>query len=337
MHAQLTKEELLVELANNSGLIPIEIDLNDSNITWMDLESYHCYEGFFHKSLDTFIALKSLHGKTPLIFRTNLHVLEDEGILKDYIYPTGFIFHPGRCGSTLLAKVLAKSRDNFVLSEANAHNQILVSKDKNKSLFKNLVLAMGRKRVATHKYHFIKFTSFNILHFDFIKSVFPDVPAIYIYREPMRILSSISNNPTGWLTLEDFELKEQFSGISANEINSFNQTEYAAKVLINFFSMAFNAKTKGLNYLNYNQLSPSNLPKILESFNVNFSAEQIEMMQTVFNFDSKVEHKKHTYLTDVSTGKNMQIEIDDSLKTALRKLYQQFDESDLNVIKNSVR
>lgn len=333
MHVQLTKEELLVELANNSGLIPIEIDLNDSKITWMDLETYHCYEGFFHKSLDTFITLKSLHGKTPLIFKTNLHVLEDEGILKDYIYPTGFIFHAGRCGSTLLAKVLAKSRDNFVLSEANAHNQILVNKDENKSMFKNLVLAMGRKRVATHKYHFIKFTSFNILYFDFIKSVFPDVPAIFFYREPMRILSSFSSNPTGWLMLEDIELKEQFSGISANEINSFNQSEYAAKVLINFFSMALSAKTKGLNYLNYNQLSPSNLPKILEYFNVNFSAEQIEMMQTVFNFDSKIEHKKQTYLTDVLTGKNMQIEIDDSLKTALRNLYQQFDESDLNVIK----
>lgn len=332
MNAHLTNDEFLSEFENHQGLIPIEIDLSIRKITWMDLEKYHCYEGFFHKSLDTFITLKSLQGITPTFFTTNLNTLEDERILKDYINPTGFIFHAGRCGSTLLAKVLSASRQNLVLSEAESLNQILVYRDEYKAILKNLILSMGRKRIATHEHYFIKFTSFNILFFDLIKSVFPDVPSIFIYREPMRILSSFGKNPAGWLNLADKNLKEKITGISAKEYNSLNQTEYAVKVLINFFTNALNTKANSLKYLNYDHLTIQNLPRILDTFNVNFSDDQMLKMQSQFKLDSKVEHRTQAFISEGTDEELNQQEIDNSLKVQLSDSYQELVNSDLNVI-----
>ena len=87
----------------------------------MDLDGYHCYEGFFHQSLVSYLSL--LKANPPYRVRTPVNILSDVQI-PDAIHPTAFIFHAGRCGSTLLAKVLARSRANLVLSEVAAHNEV---------------------------------------------------------------------------------------------------------------------------------------------------------------------------------------------------------------------
>lgn len=335
MQQHLTKEELLKELHAHSGFIPIDIDLNNKQLNWIDLEAYHCYEGFFHKSLYSFNALKILQtGKSkPATFSTNIDVLDDENILSDYVYPTAFIFHAGRCGSTLMAKVLARSRDNMVFSEANPHNQIwsLLSENgnveingKNKTIYKNLLLAMARKRLHSHKTNFIKFTSYNILFFDFIKSVFSDVPAIFLYREPLRILSSFQRNPSGWISSKDKFLS---SLISNNKLE--NILEFAAKALICFFQTALNTK---INLLNYNQLTPENLPVILKSLNANTSKEQIELMETQFNFNSKTEYQRHDFFVEQEKQNKFNEVIDNNLRDELIYLYEELLSSGLNIV-----
>lgn len=338
MQKHLTKKELLNELKTRSGLIPIEINVNYQKLVWMDLETYHCYEGFFHKSLDTFASLKALQNKETITFTSDLNVLTDENILTDNIYPTGFIFHAGRCGSTLLTKALAHSRENMVLSEAAPHNQIhtFTGNDKageNKTLYKNLILAMARKRVATHNTHFIKFTSFNILFFDFIKSVFPDVPTVFLYREPMRILSSFNKNAPAWLSMNN-EITEWLSGNSVISATRMNPSELAAKCLSDFFSAALRAGDS-LKLLNYKQLIGENLPQILKAFNTEVTNQQLKQMQSRFKYNSKTENRMEEFSTDESDNNKTDVfDLNESVTHNLLNLYKELSESNLNLISN---
>src|SRR5580765_1142235 len=126
MSSYLSKEELIRKLSICCGLIPVDLDVPKRELIWRDLGQFHNYEGFFRTSLETFSQLRAL-GKQKEVdefYRTDLEVLESDEILTEYIYPTAFIFHAGRCGSTLLSKSIARSRSNLVFGEAEAHNRI---------------------------------------------------------------------------------------------------------------------------------------------------------------------------------------------------------------------
>ena len=300
MGSHLSLKEIVAKLASCRGLIPIDLDVEKRELIWRDLGQFHNYEGFFSTSLAMFAQLKARGNQkeTEDDPRTDLDVLESDEILSDCIYPSAFIFHAGRCGSTLLSKALARSRANLVFGEAEAHNKIWaaftndwqsepVFGEEQRLLYRHLILAMGRRRLETHKYHVIKFTSTNILLFDLIRSVFPDVPAIFIYRKPEAILRSFINRPPGWYTTRSAPLKAFVAGIDSDLCES----EFYHRAVTRFFSRALDAEKDGLRFLNYQRLTAENLPTILAALNIAADSDQLKLMQDQFEYDSKTEYK----------------------------------------------
>jgi hypothetical protein len=333
MSSYLSKEELIRKLGVCSGLIPVELDLNKRELIWRDLGRFHTYEGFFRTSLATFAQLRSL-GKPGVIeesFHTDVGVLDSDEILTEYIYPTAFIFHAGRCGSTLLSKSLARSRSNLVFGEADIHNLIWgvfsdswqsepVFGEREKRLYKHLILAMGRRRLDTHKNHIIKFTSTNILMVDLIRSVFPDVPTLFIYRTPTAILRSFLKQSPGWANSSSEQLRNFVSGFEAVP----QELEFYQRTITRFFSAALDAEKKGIRFLNYDRLTAPNLATILSALKIYAEHEQLKKMQDQFEYDSKSEyklkpHEKREVLTEMTVTK----ELDD--------LYQRLLDSDRNI------
>jgi hypothetical protein len=290
----LANEAFFDELKNRKGLIPISIDVDNQKIVWLDMEAYHFYEGFFHKSLDTYFSLKKFD---VISFTTDLNILEDDRVLTDYIYPTGFIFHAGRCGSTLLAKTLARSRENLVISEASPLNQVLrvftkngeqtaAENDKSKHIYRNLLLAMSMRRVASHQYCFIKFTSYNIRFFNFIHSVFPDVPAIFLTRDAAKIVASFQKRAPGWLNDKNPNIFKTLSGSRETD---------AQMIVRDFLACAADQPVNVLKPIEYEMLKPENLSFILSCFNISPNETQVELMKSQFAFDSKVEFNKKPF------------------------------------------
>ena len=105
----LSLDELKSELTRLPGLIPIGFDRSLRQLRWLDLSTYHCYQGFFRDALAFYRALSA---SEPAEMCSGLDVLAAPDLIPGAIAPTGFIFHAGRCGSTLLARVLARSRSN---------------------------------------------------------------------------------------------------------------------------------------------------------------------------------------------------------------------------------
>lgn len=342
----LTIEQLLSELEHRPGLVPIDVDATRRHLVWFDFDTYHFYEGFFHKSLDRFIAIKKSRPTSSAVvtFVTDLNVLRDPRIITDSIYPNAFIFHAGRCGSTLLARVLAGNRRHLVISEAPTHNQIwltLVGADskrpeateENKQIYKRLILAVGRRRLPEHHLHFIKFTSFNILFFEFIRSVFPDVPAIFLYREPGPILDSFVRNPPGWLTSKDETMAKLLTGIQENKIDPRSEVT-AARVLTEFFEAGLRAESAGTRLLNYSALSPQNLPAILDALGIQgigTTAQLLARMRNQFQFSSREEHRLAVFVPP-SLAEPRNLHIEPHLMQSLEKLYDDLRRCESNVV-----
>jgi hypothetical protein len=294
MIQRLTAQGIIDKLATYKGLIPSAIITDGKEILWQDIESYHFYEGFFHKSLNTFTALK---GQNIAQFITDVSVLKNQIPVSNSLYPTAFIFHAGRCGSTNLAKVLARSRQNLVISESGPLNRILQSltlpgksapeqSSENLSMYRNLVLALGRQRVKTHKRYFIKFTSFNILFFDFIHAAFPDVPCIFLTRPVDEILNSWQKKLPGWLGTQApwmMDLLSEITGAGLKEI------------VEGFLRVAAEKNSSVLKHIDYRTLTAEGLPQTLAHINVFPDNDEMEQMASQFRFDSKAEFNKKLF------------------------------------------
>ena len=115
------------------------------------------------------------------------------------IPPTAFLYHEGRCGSTLVSNSLtalepAKTR---TYSEPLPVMQALLDCDKTRvncnldmaaNLFRDVVYMMGRTSNAEEGRLFFKLLPGSILGVSAVKQAFPDVPWAFIYRDVSKIV-----------------------------------------------------------------------------------------------------------------------------------------------------
>ncbi len=269
----LSLDELKSEMARLPGLIPVGVDSSSGQLRWLDLASYHCYQGFFRDALAFYRALST---SEPAEMCSRLDVLAVPDLIPDTIAPTGFIFHAGRCGSTLLARVLARSRSNMVFSEASAHNQMwrLISAQDtlDLALYRSLLTGMGRQRLPSYRHHIIKLTSWNIVQSAFIQTAFPDAPALFLFREPGRLLESYGREQAPWMGID--------TGIGL----VWNTPEAAIEA---FFEAAIARSGPRFRVLDYADLTPERLPLILQYLCVEVSPAELRQMTSEFLFDAK--------------------------------------------------
>ena len=342
----LSNQEFFRELNSSKGLIPVKIDAKRGRMIWQDLGQYHNYEGFFSISLKTIEGLNRLKkDRPPERIETDINVLDSDLVLTDYVYPTGFIFHAGRCGSTLLAKSLAKSRSNLVFGEAEPHNAIwnIITDNWRKiadpteqyvQMYRRLILAMGRKRLSSHKNHFVKFTSFSVLLFDFIKAVFPDVPMIFLYRDPVAMLASFEKNPPAWLKHRSGPFGDFIVGHWENNLPENSLGTYCENAISRFFEAALQAGNGGMRYLNYNFLTAHHLAEILRVFDVAITPEELAIMQTQFEYYSKTDFSLRDYDAATQKPDEKGERTGDAIRDRTLQLYQRLTSSDLNIIKS---
>jgi hypothetical protein len=273
MPAVLSRTNLVSELHRLPGLIPVSIEPTERLLHWVDLGQYHCYQGFFR---DALALHRALLAREPETFISEMEILDQNLDAEGYVPPTGLIFHAGRCGSTLLARVLARSRKNIVFSEAAAHNQIwrCIPEDNRYGYarYRNLLTAMGRRRLPSYANHLIKFTSWNIVKFPFIRSALPTPPALFLFREPVRLLESYKREVAPWM--------EKVTGIG----NVWTSPEAAIK---SFFEAALAVRDSRFRVLEYTDLTPGSLPEILHYLGGSVSPAELTQMSMEFRFDAK--------------------------------------------------
>jgi hypothetical protein len=138
--------------------------------------------------------------------------LADLAGLPPGVAPTGFIFHMSRCGSTLLSRMLAAVPTNIVLSECSPLDAVLrggtASPEERVGWFRSVVNALAQPRSGFEKNMFVKFDCWNIAQLPLVHRAFPNVPWLFIYRNPIEVLASHLHIPARWTFPEQLAPRE---------------------------------------------------------------------------------------------------------------------------------
>jgi hypothetical protein len=276
-----------------TGWVPFRVfrDGTDLLVDWCYVGPARFTQPFFEDTIR--IQMRNPFG---LLFRhlTSFQMLGD--LYKDSpgLLPTGFVFHLSRCGSTLVSQMLASLDENIVISEAPPIDRVIreASSDRNLShqgrlsYLKWIIGALGQRRTGAETQYFIKFDCWNTLDIDLICEAFPNVPWIFLYRNPVEIMVS-QMRERGVHTIPG-AVGSIVPDLDLAQALQMPAEEYCAMVLARICEsvLRFSPGDKGM-FVNYSELPGAVTGVIAKHFGIEFSKEAFEKMTSTTKFHAK--------------------------------------------------
>lgn len=263
-------------------------------VDWCYLGATRFTEPFFEATIDSVI-----HTPFNSLFRrrTPMAELARWNAECPGLKPAGFIFHMSRCGSTLITQLLASLPQYVVLSEPPPLCSLLqprlggpdASAAQKAVWLRWLVSALGQPRIdrntEVERRVFVKFDPPSIVALPLVRQAFPDVPWIFVYREPAEVIVSNLRVMSPWATPG---LLAQLPGIDRALIPSMPEDEYAARAIAMVTELASRYFPDPLGMLvNYTQLPAIVWGELQHHFGMAFSAAEIDGLKRVATFNAK--------------------------------------------------
>jgi hypothetical protein len=280
--------------ASLDGWIPFRLSRSEDRLIadWCYLGEFRLTEPFFEDSLRR--AFRQSPGsaswrQTPadvLIERTGTH---------PGIGPDGFIFHMSRCGSTLIAQMLAASKRNVVISEAPPVHSALyaeellpaISDEKKIALLRGVIHALGQTREGGEQRYFVKLDCWHALDLGLVRRAFPDVPWVFVYRDPVEVLASQARVPAAWTVPGMVTMH----GIDLSPVEyATNRMEYAARILARICESALVHVADGGLPVNYADLPDAVFHRIASHFGCTWDEDEAGVMRKASRLDAKSRH-----------------------------------------------
>lgn len=331
-------EPFRTTLENIPGLVPVEVNPRARGIAWGDIGSFELNQAFYDWGL------RECHESTGIksITQTALTVLAEDDLIPDALAPSGFIFHMARCGSSLLAKALAHGQGNLVISEPEPLNQLLFSLTENQltqqiedpeklRMLGNMILALGRKRGLDNHRYYLKFSSWNVLQAETISRIFPDVPCLFLYRNPEEVMVSIAREPTGFSQGKSHQIGAAMSGCDRSTLDQMSQQQYVAAVLAQMATHAISQVN--MRFLDYTRINAEQFPAVLELFGHQPDSGSMQAMCEQFKYDSKQSQGLSSFSQDsVSKQAAVTPAIRDACEQWLAQPIRMMQESENNLV-----
>lgn len=338
----LSVEQALPRIKENRGLIPIAIDPTcGGKVFWADIGRHPFREWQFMYSIQCLSRRQDIGDA----FVTDIEILLREEIIEEAVRPSGFIFHISRCGSTLFAKALARSAKHLMInqggplqrgfwaSSTNDWRHPLPATADRLKMFRHIVLAMARRRIDSQQTCFVKFISWNVLYVDFIRRAFPEIPCMFLYRNPVEVMASVFKETTAALLAKGTREGSFLSGRNHADTASMSGIDYLTKCYANYFRAALSAEGADMTYLNYHHLQAKNFSAILRhAFGYEPSTNELDLMRTQFEHHAK-DDTDRTRFTDDRAIKQATISHDDRriVERELSGLFEQIELSGSNL------
>lgn len=207
----------------------------------------------------------------------------------DSLQPDGFIFHMSRCGSTLVAQMLAALDDSIVISEAAPIDTVLQSTraadpDVAAQALRAIIAAFGRKRAGNERRYVVKLDAWHTLALPMFRRAFPDVPWVFLYRDPVEVL--VSQMRQLGLQMVPQYFPPSFFGIAAEACSM--DDDYCARVLAAVCGAVLDHHASGGGLLlNYRQLPEAVCTAILPHFGIAYSERERAHMHRAAQQDAK--------------------------------------------------
>lgn len=322
-------------VAADEVLVPVDLRRDKSNIfvvAFLLPRSYFC-EPFFVDSLaKSFDFLKS-QIKLPLedeLLARPVHCDEkdprvvripiDEFIKKHNKVSIdknlGFVFHMSRCGSTLVAQMLAHNDRLFVLSEPTIINAVLdpsldITLTDRMTLLNSSVASLVSCSPVLCERVFIKFRSWNILYLDSILKEFPDIRWLFIHRHGLEVLASVLEKPPGWLRSRISYSKyfADFLKIDNDAIRKISEEEFIARMLGVFCHIAAESDSAHVSFIDYINLKDNFFDIIKKQWEIDLVDQERQTMIEISRLYSKDVSKNTPFFSDSEIKMNKATEM----------------------------
>jgi len=289
--------------ADLKGFLPVDAVVVDGRpgLQWMDMSGVSLAEPLFQQTVERLRAddRRELFTEFDVLLQ-----LEKE---LDSVQPTGFIFHSSRCGSTLVSNACRAINNSIVLSEANAIDKLIVRfitdpGDIKTSLYsvflRGVVHALAQRRTGNEEHLFVKFGCCSFAQVEQIKRIWPNVPWLFLYRDPVETIVSNLKDVPPWLLDNDRRVLASIAGTSPAEVAEMSLEELCARTIGSLFSTAHRLANDGQLLLNYKQLSVPVISRLLRFFKVSPSATELETIEHGSQIYSKEASRKRTFVAD---------------------------------------
>jgi hypothetical protein len=266
---------------------PVHVSALTGEIEWA-LVGAPFAEPFFEQTVD-----RAMRDPFNLAFsrRTPLATLDAlaEGVPE--LAPAGFIFHMSRCGSTLIAQMLAQLSPAIVLSEPQPLDALLRFRGRGVDdatlcrWLRGMVSALARPQTGGRRL-FVKFHAWHVLELPLIRRAFPAVPWVFVFREPRAVLRSHERMPGAEVTAG--MIGSPGLGIGTATADAVPAEEHAARVLAAFCEAALaHRDSKVCAFAEYAGLPDTVFSELLPFFGVAPTAEERTRMRAVALRDTK--------------------------------------------------
>jgi hypothetical protein len=243
-------------------------------VDWIDIDSRGLREPFFEDTVNRLFRLP-YYG----LFRAQTTFEKLQDILEQDVpraSPTGFIFHISRCGSTLVSQMLAASDRNVVVSEAPPIDAVVRDPVCTAEHLRWIVNAYAPVASPDRRF-FVKFDSWALSHLDLIVSAYPDVPWIFMYREPVEVIVSLMRRP-GFHTVPGM-IDAAAPSLNVQEQLSLAREDLCARVIGQFCEHGLRAAEHlRAKLINYSQLPEAVTGEIARHFRFEPASDELQAM-----------------------------------------------------------
>jgi hypothetical protein len=205
--------------------------------------------------------------------------------------PSGLIFHMSRCGSTLVSGMLASLDHNLVISEAAPIDTVVRAPDALPDLDRGqhsrwlaaMIAALGQPRCGETNF-FVKLDCWHALALPLFRATFPDVPWVFLCRDPVEVLVSQLRMPgiqmiPGMLGPQQLATVPSYAGEPPED--------YCARVLAAICAPVLTHLADGGLVVDYRELPQALWTKILPHFGIACSDRDRAVMVEAARIDAK--------------------------------------------------
>lgn len=264
------------------GWLPVDAFVEGGRplLRWLNMEGVRLAEPFFEQTVER-VRRERPGGEEWL---TDFDALVQLEKTADAPRPDGFIFHSSRCGSTLVANACRALDGAVVVSEAAPVDKLVwqylpgdggALRLLRRVFLRAAVGLLGRPRFPDERRLFVKFSCCSVLRLSFVRSIWQDVPWVFVYRDPVEVMVSNLRNPPEWMGFESQPaLAAAVSGAGEAEAVRMGREEFCARALGRFYDAAADEAGAGALLVGYEELSAAKLDEVVRFFGVTPTADE---------------------------------------------------------------
>jgi hypothetical protein len=275
------------------GWLPVRASWHDGQlyVHWSHFGERRLSEPFFESEIQ-----RTMFKPFNRLFRYSTPITKLDEWLEQHpsLQPSGFIFHMSRCGSTLVSQMLAALAHTVVISEPDPIDPVLRARRMRPDLSEQehalwltwMIEALGQPRTGDERHYFIKLDSWHTSALPLFRRAFPNVPCIFLYREPVEVMVSQLRMP-GSQMISGMLDPGQYGVEISDRVQS--PEDHCARMLAGICEpiLQYYAKSKIL-LVNYRQLPQAVWTKIMPHFGIACSDGDRAAMAAMARFDPKV-------------------------------------------------